>query len=189
MHSEQDASSRFPHLVLRPKRIAPQIISLSSQPIRFVMSLALGGRNIHPGRMSGATVDIQGGWHRLYAGTNGAAEAAAERIKAIVKVPEVGEYTGRVAGLQPLAPVGCFLARSLLHYFLRCTGTCREASRMSWLLATRLRFRVLRREGAFLPTVSISQEVSQGAPKKDREERRPRQCEAAHENEIKTRCA
>ena len=51
---------------------------------------------------TGATIDIQEDGNVFIAGTDGAAEDAAARIKAIVKVPEVGEeYTGRVVGIQP----------------------------------------------------------------------------------------
>ncbi|HJB49072.1 MAG TPA: S1 RNA-binding domain-containing protein, partial [Candidatus Olsenella excrementigallinarum] len=51
---------------------------------------------------TGATIDIQEDGTVFIAGVGGAGDAAAERIKAIVKVPEVGEeYTGRVVGIQP----------------------------------------------------------------------------------------
>ena len=51
---------------------------------------------------TGATIDIQEDGTVFIAGVGGAGTAAAERIKAIVKVPEVGEeYTGRVVGIQP----------------------------------------------------------------------------------------
>ena len=85
------------------KESAPQVISLTipSDKIRDV--IGSGGKVIRGIQEdTGATIDIQEDGTVYIAGVAGASEAAAERIKAIVKVPEVGEeYTGRVVGIQP----------------------------------------------------------------------------------------
>ena len=85
------------------KETAPQILSLSIPTDKIRDVIGSGGKVIRGIQEdTGATVDIQEDGPVFIAGTNGAAEAAAERIKAIVKVPEVGEeYTGRVVGIQP----------------------------------------------------------------------------------------
>ena len=85
------------------KETAPQILSLSIPTDKIRDVIGSGGKVIRGIQEdTGATVDIQEDGSIFIAGTNGAAEAAAERIKAIVKVPEVGEeYTGRVVGIQP----------------------------------------------------------------------------------------
>ncbi|WP_423978186.1 polyribonucleotide nucleotidyltransferase [Lancefieldella rimae] len=85
------------------KETAPQILSLSIPTDKIRDVIGSGGKVIRGIQEdTGATVDIQEDGSVFIAGTNGAAEAAAERIKAIVKVPEVGEeYTGRVVGIQP----------------------------------------------------------------------------------------
>ena len=80
-----------------------RILSLSIPTDKIRDVIGSGGKVIRGIQEdTGATVDIQEDGSVFIAGTNGAAEAAAERIKAIVKVPEVGEeYTGRVVGIQP----------------------------------------------------------------------------------------
>lgn len=85
------------------KETAPQILSLSIPTDKIRDVIGSGGKVIRGIQEdTGATVDIQEDGSVFIAGTNGAAEAAAERIKAIVKIPEVGEeYTGRVVGIQP----------------------------------------------------------------------------------------
>lgn len=85
------------------KETAPQVLSLSIPTDKIRDVIGSGGKVIRGIQEdTGATVDIQEDGSVFIAGTNGAAEAAAERIKAIVKVPEVGEeYTGRVVGIQP----------------------------------------------------------------------------------------
>ncbi|OFR22129.1 polyribonucleotide nucleotidyltransferase [Atopobium sp. HMSC064B08] len=85
------------------KETAPQILSLFIPTDKIRDVIGSGGKVIRGIQEdTGATVDIQEDGSVFIAGTNGAAEAAAERIKAIVKVPEVGEeYTGRVVGIQP----------------------------------------------------------------------------------------
>ena len=87
----------------KTKETAPQILSLSIPTDKIRDVIGSGGKVIRGIQEdTGATVDIQEDGSVFIAGTNGAAEAAAERIKAIVKVPEVGEeYTGRVVGIQP----------------------------------------------------------------------------------------
>ena len=85
------------------KDTAPQIISLQIPTGKIRDVIGTGGKVIRGIQEdTGATIDIQEDGTVFIAGTNGAGEAAAERIKAIVKVPEVGaEYTGRVVGIKP----------------------------------------------------------------------------------------
>ena len=85
------------------KDCAPQIISLQIPTDKIREVIGSGGKVIRGIQEdTGATIDIQEDGTVFIAGTNGAGDAAAERIKAIVKVPEVGEeYTGRVVGIQP----------------------------------------------------------------------------------------
>ena len=84
------------------KDTAPQIITITIPTDKIRDVIGSGGKVIRGIQDdTGATVDIQEDGTIFIAGTNGAGEAAAERIKAIVKVPEVGEeYTGRVVGIQ-----------------------------------------------------------------------------------------
>ena len=85
------------------KDCAPQIISLQIPTDKIREVIGSGGKVIRGIQEdTGATIDIQEDGTVFIAGVNGAGDAAAERIKAIVKVPEVGEeYTGRVVGIQP----------------------------------------------------------------------------------------
>ncbi|MGI6229585.1 MAG: polyribonucleotide nucleotidyltransferase [Tractidigestivibacter sp.] len=85
------------------KETAPQIISLQIPTDKIRDVIGSGGKVIRGIQEdTGATIDIQEDGTVFIAGVGGAGEAAAERIKAIVKVPEVGEeYTGRVVGIQP----------------------------------------------------------------------------------------
>ena len=82
---------------------APQTVGLVIPTDKIRDVIGSGGKVIRGIQDdTGATIDIQEDGNVFIAGTNGAAEEAAERIKAIVKVPEVGEeYTGRVVGIQP----------------------------------------------------------------------------------------
>ena len=84
------------------KATAPQIITITIPVDKIREVIGSGGKVIRGIQDdTGATIDIQEDGTIFIAGTNGAGEAAAERIKAIVKVPEVGEeYTGRVVGIQ-----------------------------------------------------------------------------------------
>ena len=84
------------------KSTAPQIITINIPVDKIREVIGSGGKVIRGIQDdTGATIDIQEDGTIFIAGTNGAGEAAAERIKAIVKVPEVGEiYTGRVVGIQ-----------------------------------------------------------------------------------------
>ena len=86
-----------------PKDTAPQIISLQIPTDKIRGVIGSGGKVIRGIQDdTGATIDIQEDGTVFIAGINGAGDEAAERIKAIVKVPEVGEeYTGRVVGIQP----------------------------------------------------------------------------------------
>ncbi|SEH61554.1 MULTISPECIES: polyribonucleotide nucleotidyltransferase [Atopobiaceae] len=85
------------------KDSAPQIISLTIPTDKIRDVIGSGGKVIRGIQDdTGATIDIQEDGTVFIAGTNGAGDEAAERIKAIVKVPEVGEeYTGRVVNIQP----------------------------------------------------------------------------------------
>jgi polyribonucleotide nucleotidyltransferase len=85
------------------KATAPQIISLNIPTDKIRDVIGSGGKVIRGIQDdTGATIDIQEDGSVFIAGTNGAGEEAAERIKAIVKVPELGEeYTGRVVNIQP----------------------------------------------------------------------------------------
>ncbi len=85
------------------KENAPQIISLQIPTDKIRDVIGSGGKVIRGIQDdTGATIDIQEDGTVFIAGTNGAGDEAAERIKAIVKVPEVGEeYNGRVVGIQP----------------------------------------------------------------------------------------
>lgn len=85
------------------KDSAPKIISLSIPTDKIRDVIGSGGKVIRGIQDdTGATIDIQEDGTVFIAGTNGAGDEAAERIKAIVKVPEVGEeYNGRVVGIQP----------------------------------------------------------------------------------------
>ena len=86
-----------------PKDTAPQIITIQIPQDKIRDVIGAGGKVIRGIQDdTGATVDIQEDGSIFIAGTAGAGEEAAARIKAIVKVPEVGEeYTGRVVGIQP----------------------------------------------------------------------------------------
>ncbi|MBQ6491018.1 MAG: polyribonucleotide nucleotidyltransferase [Atopobiaceae bacterium] len=85
------------------KETAPQIISLTIPTDKIREVIGSGGKVIRGIQDdTGATIDIQEDGTVFIAGVGGAGEEAAERIRAIVKVPEVGEeYTGRVVGIQP----------------------------------------------------------------------------------------
>ncbi len=84
------------------KGTAPQIISLAIPTDKIRDVIGSGGKVIRGIQDdTGATVDIQEDGTVFIAGVGGAGDEAAERIRAIVKVPEVGEvYTGRVVGIQ-----------------------------------------------------------------------------------------
>ena len=86
-----------------PKDTAPQIITIQIPTDKIRDVIGSGGKVIRGIQDdTGATIDIQEDGNVFIAGTDGAAQDAAARIKAIVKVPEVGEeYTGRVVGIQP----------------------------------------------------------------------------------------
>ncbi len=85
------------------KETAPQIISLQIPTDKIRDVIGSGGKVIRGIQDdTGATIDIQEDGTVFIAGVGGAGEEAAERVRAIVKVPEVGEeYTGRVVGIQP----------------------------------------------------------------------------------------
>ena len=86
-----------------PKATAPQILTLQIPQDKIRDVIGSGGKVIRGIQDdTGATIDIQEDGTIFIAGTAGAGDEAAARIKAIVKVPEVGEeYTGRVVGIQP----------------------------------------------------------------------------------------
>ena len=84
------------------KETAPQIISLQIATDKIRDVIGSGGKVIRGIQDdTGATIDIQEDGTVFIAGTGSAGEEAAERIRAIVKVPEVGEeYAGRVVNIQ-----------------------------------------------------------------------------------------
>ena len=84
------------------KDTAPQIVSLTIPTDKIREVIGSGGKVIRGIQEdTGATIDIQEDGTVFVAGVGAAAEEACERIKAIVKVPEVGEeYTGRVVNIQ-----------------------------------------------------------------------------------------
>ena len=84
------------------KECAPKILSLTIPADKIRDVIGSGGKVIRGIQDdTGATIDIQEDGTVFIAGVAEAANDAAERIKAIVKVPEVGEeYTGRVVGIQ-----------------------------------------------------------------------------------------
>ncbi|MBP3893292.1 MAG: polyribonucleotide nucleotidyltransferase [Atopobiaceae bacterium] len=84
------------------KSTAPQIISLQIPTDKIRDVIGSGGKVIRGIQDdTGATIDIQEDGTVFIAGVGGAGEEAADRIRAIVKVPEVGEiYTGRVVSIQ-----------------------------------------------------------------------------------------
>ena len=86
-----------------PKDTAPQIITIQIPTDKIRDVIGSGGKVIRGIQDdTGATIDIQEDGNVFIAGTDGSAQEAAARIKAIVKVPEVGEeYLGRVVGIQP----------------------------------------------------------------------------------------
>ncbi len=85
------------------KASAPQIISLHIATDKIRDVIGSGGKVIRGIQEdTGAAIDIQEDGSVFISGTATAGKEAAERIKQIVKVPEVGEeYTGRVVGIQP----------------------------------------------------------------------------------------
>jgi polyribonucleotide nucleotidyltransferase len=85
------------------KESAPKILSMSIPTDKIRDVIGSGGKVIRGIQDdTGATIDIQEDGTVFIAGIADAAQDALERIKAIVKVPEVGEeYHGRVVGIQP----------------------------------------------------------------------------------------
>ncbi len=84
------------------KESAPKIVSITIPTDKIRDVIGSGGKVIRGIQDdTGATIDIQEDGNVFIAGTAEAANEAMERIKAIVKVPEVGEeYTGRVVNIQ-----------------------------------------------------------------------------------------
>lgn len=85
------------------KESAPKIISMQIATDKIRDVIGSGGKVIRGIQEdTGTTIDIQEDGSIFIAGNARAGKEAADRIKAIVKVPEVGEeYTGRVVGIQP----------------------------------------------------------------------------------------
>ena len=102
MHILDAMLDAVPNVREKTKESAPQIISLQIPTDKIRDVIGSGGKVIRGIQDdTGATIDIQEDGTVFIAGTGGAGDEAAERIKAIVKVPEVGEeYTGRVVGIQ-----------------------------------------------------------------------------------------
>ncbi|EMZ41853.1 MULTISPECIES: polyribonucleotide nucleotidyltransferase [Atopobium] len=84
------------------KETAPTILSLQIPVDKIRDVIGSGGKVIRSIQdETGATIDIQEDGTVFIAGVGSAGTDAAERVKAIVKVPEPGEeYTGRVVGIQ-----------------------------------------------------------------------------------------
>ncbi|MBR3159280.1 MAG: polyribonucleotide nucleotidyltransferase [Atopobiaceae bacterium] len=85
------------------KESAPKILSLTIPTDKIREVIGSGGKVIRGIQDdTGATIDIQEDGTVFIAGVSDAANEAMDRIKAIVKVPEVGEeYNGRIVGIQP----------------------------------------------------------------------------------------
>ena len=82
---------------------APRIVSLQVPVDKFRDVIGSGGKVIRGIQdETGASVDIQEDGTVYVGGTGDSVDAAVERIKLIIKVPEPGEeYTGRVVSIQP----------------------------------------------------------------------------------------
>ena len=82
---------------------APRIVSINVPTDKIRDVIGSGGKVIRGIQdETGATVDIQEDGTVYVGGTGSSVDEAVERIKLIVKVPEVGEeYTGRVVSIQP----------------------------------------------------------------------------------------
>ena len=82
---------------------APRIVSLQVPVDKIRDVIGSGGKVIRGIQdETGASVDIQEDGTVYVGGTGGSVDAAVERIKLIIKVPEPGEeYTGRVVSIQP----------------------------------------------------------------------------------------
>ena len=82
---------------------APRIVSLQVPVDKIRDVIGSGGKVIRGIQdETGASVDIQEDGTVYVGGTGDSADAAVERIKLIIKVPEPGEeYTGRVVSIQP----------------------------------------------------------------------------------------
>ena len=112
---------------------APHIITLNIAPDKIRDVIGSGGKVIRGIQDdTGATIDIQEDGTVFIAGVGAAGEEAADRIRAIVKVPEVGEeYVGRVVGIQPF---GAFVELlpgkdGLLHISRVAQGRVRSEER------------------------------------------------------------
>jgi polyribonucleotide nucleotidyltransferase len=102
MHILEAMLEAIPTSRAQTKETAPQIITITIPTDKIRDVIGSGGKVIRGIQDdTGATIDIQEDGTVFIAGVGGAGEEAAERIKAIVKVPEAGEeYTGRVVGIQ-----------------------------------------------------------------------------------------
>ena len=82
---------------------APRIVSLQVPVDKIRDVIGSGGKVIRGIKdETGASVDIQEDGTVYVGGTGDSVDAAVERIKLIIKVPEPGEeYTGRVVSIQP----------------------------------------------------------------------------------------
>ena len=103
MHILKAMLEAIPEPRAHTKETAPQIISFSIPVDKIREVIGSGGKVIRAIQdETGATIDIQEDGTIYIAGVGGAGEAAEERVKMIIKVPEVGEeYVGRVVGIQP----------------------------------------------------------------------------------------
>lgn len=103
MHILKAMLEAIPEPRAHTKETAPQIISFSIPVDKIREVIGSGGKVIRAIQdETGATIDIQEDGTIYIAGVGGAGEVAEERVKMIIKVPEVGEeYVGRVVGIQP----------------------------------------------------------------------------------------
>ena len=104
VHPGRPCSHAIPAPRESTKDCAPQIISLQIPTDKIREVIGSGGKVIRGIQEdTGATIDIQEDGTVFIAGCQrGGRRRGSSAIKAIVKVPEVGEeYTGRVVGIQP----------------------------------------------------------------------------------------
>ncbi len=103
MHILEAMLNEIPAPREHTKDTAPSIITLKVPTDKIRDIIGTGGKVIRAIQEdTGATVDVQEDGTVFCAGVGSVAQAAADRINAIIKEPEVGEvYTGRVVSIQP----------------------------------------------------------------------------------------
>ncbi len=103
MHILKAMLDEIPAPRAHTKETAPSIITLKVPTDKIRDIIGTGGKIIRAIQEdTGATVDVQEDGTVFCAGIGSSAQAAADRINAIIKEPEVGEiYKGRVVSIQP----------------------------------------------------------------------------------------